>query len=122
MLSAASCRSCGEAKGPCGFGSSHEWKRARANKPATCKACALDAENAAPQAVDKAAVLASCGMLSLFIGNCLAEAAPKLCLAGSLSSGANWQVRTPLSRLGACHSVFSVLATSSAALGHLRKC
>ena len=58
MLSAASCRSCGEAKGPCGFGSS-QWKRARANKPATCKACALDAENAAPQAVDKAAVLAA---------------------------------------------------------------
>ena len=58
MLSAASCRSCGEAKGPCGFGSS-QWKRARANKPAICKACALDAENAAPQAVDKAAVLAA---------------------------------------------------------------
>ena len=33
---------------------------------------AVDAENAAPQAVDKAAVLASCGMLSLFVGNCLA--------------------------------------------------
>ena len=46
------------AKGPCGFGSS-QWKRARANKPAICKACALDAENAAPQAVDKAAVLAA---------------------------------------------------------------